>query len=151
MAKNLTYYLFTSLFILLSGCSPRIDHRGKLPDLHEVKKIKINQDTKEDVLRVLGSPSSTSVFEDTTWLYSYKITESVSFFDPKTLDQKLIVIRFDALNRVKEVSIKETPEDDIIPHEEVTPSVGHERPLLHQIFGNFGRAGRKEDSKSNKQ
>ena len=53
-------------------------------------------------------------------------------------------------DKVKEVLIKTTPEEEINPSTDVTPSVGHERPLLHQIFGNFGRAGRKEDPKTGK-
>lgn len=150
MVKNLNFYFFVSLFLMLSGCTARIDHRGKLPDLNEVEKIKSNYHTKEDVLRFLGSPSSTSLFDENIWVYYYKITESLAFFDPKPLEQKLIMIRFDNLNKVKEVSVKTAPEDEITPSKDITPSVGHERPLLHQIFGNFGRAGRKEETKSGK-
>ncbi len=135
---------------MLVGCSSRIDHRGKLPDLTEVAKIKADQYTKEDVLRMLGSPSSTTLFDENTWIYYYKVTESLSFFAPQPLEQKLILIRFNMSDKVKEVLIKTTPEEEINPSTDVTPSVGHERPLLHQIFGNFGRAGRKEDPKTGK-
>lgn len=135
---------------MLVGCAPHIDHRGKLPDLTEVTKIKAHQDTKEDVLHLLGSPSSTTLFDEKTWIYYYKVTESLSFFEPKALEHKLVLIRFDETDRVKEVLIRTTPEEEINPSSDVTPSVGHERPLLHQIFGNFGRAGRKEDTKTGK-
>lgn len=150
LVLNLKFCLLISSFLILAGCSSRIDHRGKLPNMTEVAKIKAGYDTKEDVLRMLGSPSSTTLFDENTWIYYYKVTESLSFFEPKSLEQKLITIRFDVADKVKEVSIKTTPEEEINPSTEITPSVGHERPLLHQIFGNFGRAGRKEDTKSGK-
>ncbi len=135
---------------MLASCSSRIDHHGKLPDMAQLAKIKPGHDTKEDVLRMLGSPSSTTLFDENIWIYYYKVTESLSFFDPKSLEQKLITIRFDVADKVKEVLIKTTPEEEINPSPEITSSVGHERPLLHQIFGNFGRAGRKEDTKISK-
>lgn len=150
MVWNLSFCLLVSSFLMLVGCSPRIDHRGKLPNLAEVAKIKSGQETKEDVFRLLGSPSSTTLFDENTWIYYYKVTESLSFFEPKSLEQKLIVIRFDATDKVKEVLIQTNPEEEITPSTEITPSAGYNYPLLHQIFGNFGRAGRKEDPKSGK-
>jgi outer membrane protein assembly factor BamE (lipoprotein component of BamABCDE complex) len=150
MVWNFNFCFVVSLFLMLVGCTSHIDHRGKLPEPAEVGKIKANQHTKEDVLRMLGSPSSTSIFDENTWLYYYKVTERLSFFEPKSLEQKLIIIRFDAMDKVKEVLITAQPEEEIAPSKDITPSVGHERPLLHQIFGNFGRAAHKEGNKTGK-
>ena len=70
MNKKLYPRLFFSLMALLvvSGCTARIDHRGKLPDPEQIAKIKPGVQDKEEVLRLIGSPSTIAVFDENTTL-----------------------------------------------------------------------------------
>ncbi|GAO97879.1 outer membrane protein assembly factor BamE [Caedimonas varicaedens] len=145
MNKKLYPRLFFSLMALLvvSGCTARIDHRGKLPDPEQIAKIKPGVQDKEEVLRLIGSPSTIAVFDENTWVYNYKVTESVSFFTPQETAQKLYLIRFDAQGKVREVREEDGHGHDIVPVRRVTPNPGDDRTFLQSIFGNFGKKSKK--------
>ena len=46
----------------LCGCSPTVDQRGNLPDPDKLAKICPGATTKDEVVKILGTPSSIGVF-----------------------------------------------------------------------------------------
>ncbi len=143
-------FLFIGITLLAVGCTKRLDHRGKLPDPEQIAKIKPGLHDKEEVLRLLGSPSSIAAFNENTWIYDYKITESVSFLEPNEISHKLYLIYFDEKNRVKEVRQEDGHGRTITPVQRITPNPADDRTLLQSIFGNFGKKAKKlkeEDEK----
>src|SRR5271169_130718 len=54
---------------LLVGCTISVDQRGNLPDPDKLAEIQPGTTTKEQVVKVLGTPSSASTFNDDTWYY----------------------------------------------------------------------------------
>ena len=131
-----------TLTFFMAGCSPRIDHHGKLPEPENLKQLKIGVDTQEDVLRSIGSPTTVSVFDPMVWLYVHRTTETSSFLTPKVLDQKQVIVSFDTKGILKNITIQEK-ETDIQPSSDKTPSPGFEPTWLQQIFGNYGRFAKK--------
>ena len=127
---------------LIAACSPIVDSRGNLPETEDVEKIRVGASTKDEVSTVLGSPSSVATFDPNTWYYISKRTETVAFFRPDVLDQKVLTIRFDEAGLVKEVS--QTGKDAaeaIDPVDRVTPTSGQSFSIFQQLFGNLGRFG----------
>ena len=131
-----------AMVLLIAACSPIVDSRGNLPEAEDVDKIRVGASTKDEVATVLGSPSSVATFDPNTWYYISKRTETVAFFRPEVLDQKVLTIRFDEAGLVREVSQsgKEAGEE-IEPVDRVTPTSGQSFSFFQQVFGNIGRFG----------
>ena len=66
---NKLYIFF--LFLILSNCSfkPVIKHHG-VPSLEKKQKsLIINKTNKNDIVKILGSPSTKSKFDNDVWIY----------------------------------------------------------------------------------
>lgn len=139
-ASRLTPLL--AMAALIAACAPIVDTRGNVPDSDLVEKIRVGATTRDEVSTVLGSPSSVATFDPNTWYYISKRTETVAFFRPEVLDQKVLTIRFDEAGLVREVSQtgKEAGEE-IEPVDRVTPTSGQSFSFFQQVFGNLGRFG----------
>ena len=138
--------LVTSFLILSTGCETQVVYRGKLPDPDQIARLKPGVQDKEGVLRMIGSPSSISTFNDNTWIYDYKILESESFFTPREVLHRLYLIYFDTNGKVKEVRTEDGHGHDIKPVQRATASPGDNRTYLQTIFGNFGKRAQRGDS-----
>ena len=67
--KKILYTIF--LFIILSNCSfkPVVKHHG-VPFLEKKQsKLIINKSNKNDIIKILGSPSTKSKFDNQVWIY----------------------------------------------------------------------------------
>ena len=63
-------YIFF-LFLILTNCSfqPVVKHHG-VPSLEKKQKsLIINKTNKNDIITILGSPSTTSKFDNDVWIY----------------------------------------------------------------------------------
>ncbi len=135
--------LAASALLTLWACAPTIDYRGKLPDAELVAQLKTGQ-TQEEVIGLIGSPTTVADYEKTKWLYTYKKTETASFFEPTVLEEKILALTFDTQGRLQSVE-QQKPDGTVIdPLRYKTPTVGEDRPILKQVFGNFGKEARKK-------
>jgi len=133
--------------LLLISCSSTVDYRGKMPEPEKIAEIKIGQQSEEDVIALIGSPTSTSLYGPKKWYYIYKKTAKTSFFDPSTLEEKIVIVSFNDQGIVSDV-VQMTPDGRIIdPVRQTTPTHGQDRPMLQQIFSNFGRFAKKAERK----
>ncbi|HEX3953573.1 MAG TPA: outer membrane protein assembly factor BamE [Stellaceae bacterium] len=124
----------------LAGCSASVDQRGNLPEQDRLAQIRPGSTTREQVAKLLGTPSSTGVFNDSSWYYISRKTEQVSFFDPSVLDQQVYIVNFDNKGVVKDVDHKSKDDGrDIAPAPGATPAPGRELTFLEQVLGNIGR------------
>ena len=62
---------FISIFILISNCSFNLvdDHHGVFYLDKKQKKIRVNESNTNDILSVLGEPSTKSTFDNDVWIY----------------------------------------------------------------------------------
>lgn len=124
----------------LAGCTVSVDQRGHLPDPDKLSEIHPGTTTRDDVAKILGTPSSTGVFDSKDWFYISRKTKQVAFFDPDVLDQQVFVVRFDDKGVVSAVDHKDLKDGrDIEPAPGATPAPGRELTFLEQILGNLGR------------
>ena len=104
------------------------------------KYIEIGHITKNEVVELLGSPSSVSPFSDDTWYYISERTKTVAFFEPEILERKVIVITFGQTGVARELrshGIEDARRIQMV--ERKTPTAGRELTILKQLFGNIGR------------
>lgn len=124
----------------VSACSPKIASRGNAPEPEQLEQISVGESTKGDVTDILGSPSTIAAFDENVWLYISRVTETVAFFEPETVEQKVVLISFDSANRVEILSEYDLEDGKpVIPTNRVTPTAGRELTILQQLFGNLGR------------
>jgi len=50
--------------VLVVGCATSVEQRGNLPAQDKIAEVHPGTTTKEEVIKILGSPSSVSVFND---------------------------------------------------------------------------------------
>ena len=127
----------------LSACAPRVAVRGNLPRAEQLEKIVVGEQKREDVVEILGSPSTLGVFDDKIWYYISRKTEKLAFFDEKVVDQQVVAIYFDDQNTVQ--AIQQYNRDDLREIgmvERETPTSGNELSVIEQLLGNIGRFGR---------
>ena len=66
---RILYIIF--LFLVASSCSikPIDDYHGVAFLDEKQKKLSINKSNKNDILKILGAPSTESILEDDLWIY----------------------------------------------------------------------------------
>ncbi len=130
------------LAIALLGCARTQDVRGYVPDEELLADLQPGQQSRDQVVAMLGSPSSVATFQEKsdTWYYITTRTKHFAFFDDEIIDQRVVAIEFDDAGRVKQV--RHFGLDDareIEPIERETPTRGKELGFFEQLFGNIGR------------
>lgn len=147
--RHLLYSLV--LCLIASGCSPTIQTRGVDSDMLGADKIQVGVHDKNEVIKLLGSPSSVgSLGQENTWYYVSKQQYQDAFFKPRDVKFKILTIIFNEKDIVQDVSYdedKETPQinPDLTKQ---TPSTGHETGIAREIFSNFGRMGTKKPTRT---
>jgi len=133
----------------LGACVATVDQRGNLPEPDKFAQIHPGITTREQVAKILGTPSSTGVFDDKNWYYISRRTKQVAFFDPDVLDQQVYIVNFDATGVVRGVDHKDLKDGrDIEPAPGATPAPGRELTFLEQVLGNIGRFNKGASSSS---
>ena len=91
---------------------------------------------------ILGSPSTTSAIDASTWYYIYSKAETVAFYHPTVTDRRVLAVSFDDDNKVNNLKYYGLEEGKIISYvDRTTPTRGRELTVLQQLFGNLGRLG----------
>ena len=118
-----------------------MDQRGNLPNPDKLAEIHTGSTTKDEVAKLLGTPSSVSVFaNDKAWYYISRRTSQTAFFDPDVLDQQVYVVNFDDQGVVKAIGHKALEDrKEITPVARATPAPGRELSFLEQLIGNLGK------------
>jgi outer membrane protein assembly factor BamE (lipoprotein component of BamABCDE complex) len=125
----------------IAGCSPSVEQRGNLPNPDKLSEIHAGSTTKDEVTKILGTPSSVSVFNnDKTWYYISRRTAQTAFFDPDVLDQQVYIVNFNDQGVVKAVDHRVLEDGkEITPVARATPAPGRELSFLEQLIGNLGK------------
>lgn len=121
-------------------CSATVDKRGNLPEAEKLAEIHPGSTTKDQVVKILGTPSSTGTFDGKNWYYISKRTSQLAFLDPEVLDQQVYILRFDDKGVLRTVDRRELKDGrEIEPAPGATPAPGRELTFLEQVLGNVGR------------
>lgn len=134
----------------VAACAPRIDQRGNKPDEDQVVQINPGVDDKQRVAELIGTPSTISTFDDRTWYYISKRTETLAFFDPDVTDQEILAVNFTEEGIVDSMRLYGQEDGRTIAYvDRVTPTEGHEITFIQQLFGNLGRFNPEGDDAAN--
>lgn len=127
---------------VLAGCAPMIHTDGQIPDAEKLATIAPGVQSEDEVKKLIGTPSSESVFGVKTWYYITKRTSQVAFFAPSVEEQKVVAISFDQdgkVNGIQEYGMNDAK--DVSPVGRTTPTKGKHLTILDQMLGNLNRYG----------
>ncbi len=127
--------------LMLGGCladqSPGT--RGFVLDEKSLDQIRPGS-SAEQVILVLGTPSTTSTVGGKTYYYiSQKVSQRFQFMEEKITDQRVVAIYLDKNNKVERVAnygLKDGKVFDFISRE--TPTGGTENSFITSLFRRIG-------------
>jgi outer membrane protein assembly factor BamE (lipoprotein component of BamABCDE complex) len=132
--------LFASFAIAAGGCRATRDFHGYIPDQTLPTDIEPAVDTRSTVLARLGSPSTTSIFNEKLWVYMSSTREMFAFYHPKVVQREIVAIQFDDQDVVSDVLVYDLEAGRTVNYNSrVTPTRGRELGILEQLFGTIGR------------
>jgi outer membrane protein assembly factor BamE (lipoprotein component of BamABCDE complex) len=135
---------------LVTGCTATRDFHGYVPDQAFPEDVKPAVDTRSTVLARLGTPSTTSMFDNATqalspagkeklWVYMSSTRELLAFYYPKVVQRSIIAIQFDEDDVVSDVLIYDVDDGRVVDYSSrITPTRGRELGILEQLFGTLG-------------
>lgn len=123
-----------------AACNTPVQVRGHVTDPESIEAIKAGEYSEEDVLALLGTPSTVSTFNDRKWYYIGYRSSQFAFERPEVLERSVLVLSFDDTGYVNEkqiYSLEDGREIEFVSRE--TPTEGRDFTVLQQILGNLGR------------
>ena len=92
--------------------------------------------SQEQVLLVLGTPSTVATVNGEVFYYISQTTKKVAFLKPEVVDQKVLAVYFDKNRRVTRIAqygLKDGKVFDFVS--QTTPTSGEELSLIRQLIG----------------
>jgi len=124
----------------LAACDTPLSIRGYVTDPESIEAIEAGQYTQDDVLALLGTPSTVSTFDDRKWYYIGHKATKFAFQHPEVLERSVLVLSFDETGYVSDKQILTLADGrDIEPIARETPTEGRDFTVMQQLLGNFGR------------
>ena len=123
---------------LVAGCTSIRETHGFILDEQLSKAVQVGVDNKDSVAKSLGRPTFTGTFSENDWYYISQNTRQVAFGTPSIKKETVLHIRFDPAGNV--TGVETTDEKKIAsvdPMGGKTPTLGHKKSLIDEIFGNI--------------
>ena len=79
--------LAAMLAVAVAGCTDNIDPRGNAPMPDALAQIQPGRVTRSDVVALIGTPATASLFGDDHWYYVSSHFQTVAFYAPEELDR----------------------------------------------------------------
>jgi len=124
----------------MAACGDNIDPRGNAPLPDRLAQIQPGRVTRSDVVALIGTPATASLFGDDHWYYISSHFQTTTFHAPEELDRQIIAIDFDKAGNViavRRLGLQDGKDVAMIPRE--TPAPGKELSLLEQLIGSVGK------------
>ncbi len=128
--------------LLAAGCAPIRDHQGYIMDEPLITAIQPGVDNRESVQGTLGRPTFVGQFDQRDWYYVSRDTRQLAFNMPRPSNQIVLRVRFDQngnVERVDRTGLELAAR--IEPSNDETPTLGRNRSLFEELFGNIGAVG----------
>jgi outer membrane protein assembly factor BamE (lipoprotein component of BamABCDE complex) len=126
------------LAVAVSGCLTKSFNRGYVLADGALEQVPLGA-SQEQVLVVLGTPSTVATVSGEVFYYISQRTEQVSFMPAKVVDQRVVAVYFDKDRRVRRVAnygLQDGRVFDFISR--TTPGGGEELSYLTYIFKILG-------------
>lgn len=144
MSINKIVTLF-SCALLLNACSSAqtnewfVTHNGNMPTNERISQISVG-DSRAEVSRVLGAPSSIVSFDKNTWIYMSSDIKRVAFFAPEEINRDVLTIKFNDNDEVSEITrMSQNDGAKVEISQDETEAYGQELGFFRKYFGGVGQ------------
>ena len=131
------------ILITVTNCSPKkvVKHHG-VPLLEKKQdSLVLNESNKNDVIKILGEPSTTSLFDDKIWFYiERKQTQSelINLGKMEIYKNDVLVVEFDNLGILKDKKLYDIKDmKDIKIAKETTLTVNKNKSFLYDFMSSM--------------
>ena len=135
------FIIFIFLFILNCSSNKVSNNHGFISLEAKFEKITINKTNKNDIINIIGPPSSISSFDNNKWFYIQRIKTNQSLFKlgiKKIKKNDILVVKFNnrgILNDKKILNINDM--NDIKFSKDITEKEFKQNDMLFKIFSSI--------------
>ena len=138
--KIILKIIFAILFFQLNSCGLKvIENHGQIYEKNiNFKELQVGKTTKNEIVQLFGSPSTTSNFDDEqSWIYISSEFKKFVFLDGSNTDQKILILSFNQ-NTLKNKELLSKNDINNIEYEEtLTDSRGKKVNWIKEFFTNL--------------
>jgi len=138
--KIILKIIFAILFFQLNSCGLKvIENHGQIYEKNiNFKELQVGKTTKNEIVELLGSPSTTSNFDnEQSWIYISSEFKKFIFLDGSNTDQKILILSFNQ-NTLKNKELLSKNDINNIEYEEtLTDSRGKKVNWIKDFFSNL--------------
>ena len=138
--KIILKIIFAILFFQLNSCGLKvIENHGQIYEKNiNFKELQVGKTTKNEIVELLGSPSTTSNFDnEQSWIYISSEFKKFIFLDGSNTDQKILILSFNQ-NTLKNKELLSKNDINNIEYEEtLTDSRGKKVNWIKEFFTNL--------------
>lgn len=135
-------FTILALAALLAACTPMEATHGNMVEQYRMAEVVPGVSTRTNVLKSLGSPTTTAPFDDNVWYYLAQKTEKRGIFDPEVVEEQVVVVAFNDEGIVETITPVDAQQMDVPRVRRKTPTGGNEVTFLEQLLGNVGKFNR---------
>ena len=138
--KIILKIIFAILFFQLNSCGLKVvENHGQIYEKNiNFKELQVGKTTKKEIVELLGSPSTTSNFDnEQSWIYISSEFKKFVFLDGSNTDQKILILSFNQ-NTLKNKELLSKNDINNIEYEEtLTDSRGKKVNWIKDFFSNL--------------
>lgn len=138
---SISKMFFLSMVFILSACSSDtfVSYTGNMPSEERISDLRLGQ-TKQDVIDILGAPSSVVPLDRDTWMYMSSEIKQIAFMPPEEIDRNILVIKFNKDNKISAINkYNKKHGEEILISEDATADHEQEQGFFQKYFGGVGQ------------
>jgi outer membrane protein assembly factor BamE (lipoprotein component of BamABCDE complex) len=135
------FFIFLLLFTLNCSSNKVTNNHGFISLQAKFEKITINQTNKNDILNIIGPPSSVSNFDKNKWFYIQRIKTNQSIFKLgiKKIDKNnILIVKFNNIGILEDKRILDLNDmNDVNYVKNITEKEFKQNDVLFKIFSSL--------------
>ena len=138
--KIILKIIFAILFFQLNSCGLKVvENHGQMYEKNtNFEDFQVGKTTKNEIVELLGSPSTTSNFDDEqSWIYISSQFKKFVFLDGSNTDQKILILSFNQNTLENKEILSKNDINNIEYEETLTDSRGKKVNWIKDFFSNL--------------
>ena len=138
--KIILKIIFAIVFFQLNSCGLKVtENHGQIYEENiDFQELQVGKTTKKEIVELLGSPSTTSNFDDEqTWIYVSSEFKKFVFLDGSNTNQKILILSFNQTTLENKELLSKKDINDIKNEETITDSRGKKISWIKEFFTNL--------------
>lgn len=140
MSINKICFICGLCVMFASACSSDmfVSNNGNMPSDERISQIR-QGNTKQEVINIIGAPSSVVSLDQNTWIYMSSEIKRVAFMEPKEVSRDILTIEFSQDGKVENMQrLTKKNGKEISVSTDATKSMGHTPGFFEKFFGGVG-------------